>query len=168
MHFHLKLGLLVLLLSSVFGVAQEQADTNAAAQAQTSSAIVHFYRYKQFVGSALAPSVYCDGTQLARMENGRYFTVKLAPGKHTCTSNDQQSGIELEAKAGEEYFVRVELAAGMMKGHGRLILMSREQGSYEMKSDKLKPLEANKIADKTIVSADEPHLQPAALEDTKK
>jgi hypothetical protein len=34
------------------------------------------YRYKQFVGSALSPSVWCDETELARMENGRYFTVK--------------------------------------------------------------------------------------------
>ncbi|MBV8050953.1 MAG: DUF2846 domain-containing protein [Acidobacteriaceae bacterium] len=167
MRFHVKLTFL-LVLSTCFAVAQEQGNGSPTTDVQASSAVVHFYRYKQFVGSALAPSVFCDGVQLARMENGRYFTAKVAPGKHTLTSNDQQSGIELDAKAGEEYFVRIEIAAGVMKGHGRLILMSHEQGSYEMKSDKLKPLEANKIADKTTVSGDQPHLQPAALEDTKK
>ncbi len=166
MRFHAKMGLVLLLFSS-FAVAQQPTNNGSIPDGQASQAVVHFYRYKQFVGSALAPSVFCDGTQLARMENGRYFTAKVAPGKHTFTSNDQQSGIELDAKAGEEYFVRVELAAGMMKGHGRLILMSREQGSYEMKSDKLKPLDANKIADKTTVSADAPHLQTTALEDKK-
>jgi len=168
MRFHLTAGFFVLLLCSSFALAQQQTTTGPTADGQPSQAVVHFYRYKQFVGSALAPSIFCDGTQLARMENGRYFSVKLAPGKHTLTSNDQQSGVELDAKAGEEYFVRVELAAGVMKGHGRLILMSREQGSYEMKSDKLKPLDANKIADKTMVSTDAPHLQTTALEDTKK
>jgi hypothetical protein len=38
---------------------------------------VYFYRCKQFVGSALAPSVFCDDSQLARMENGRFFVMGL-------------------------------------------------------------------------------------------
>ena len=74
----------------------------------------------------------------------------------------------MDLKAGEEYFIRVELAAGFAKGHGRLILMSREQGSYELKSDKLKPLDGDKIVDKSAVSAGQPHLQPAALDESKK
>jgi hypothetical protein len=43
---------------------------------------VFFYRYKQLTGFGVSPSVYCDEVQLARMENGRYFVVTLAPGKH--------------------------------------------------------------------------------------
>src|SRR5262252_11158775 len=74
------------------------------------TSVVYVYRYKQFVGSALAPSVYCDEVQLARMENGRYFAVKLDAGKHSFRSNDTQSGIELDAKAGHEYYIRVEIA----------------------------------------------------------
>jgi len=54
--------------------------------------------------------------------------------------------------------MRVELAAGFAKGHGRLVLVPREQGAYELKSDKLKPLDANKVANKDVVSLDEPHL----------
>src|SRR5205814_9786919 len=92
---------------------------------------------------------------LARMDNGRYFTVEVEPGKHTFYSNDKQSGLELDVKPGEKYFVRVEIAAGMMKGHGRLILMAPEQGSYELKSKKLKPLDASKIVDRTRVSVEE-------------
>ena len=145
--------------------ALAQDPTSAPAQADNASkATVHIYRYKQFVGSALSPSVYCDGVQLARMENGRYFSVKVDPGKHTFTSNDKQSGIDLDLKAREEYYIRVELAAGFAKGHGRLILMSKEQGGYELKSDKLKPLDPDKIADKNSVPAEQPHLQPTALE----
>jgi hypothetical protein len=113
------------------------------------------YRYKQFVGSALAPSVYCDEVQLARLENGRYFAVNVDPGQHTFRSNDKQSGIQLDVKPGQEYFIRLEIAAGFMKGHGRLILTAAEQGRYELQSNQLKPLDADKVTDTSRVSVTE-------------
>jgi len=161
--------LIVISLCGLFAWAQEP--TSSAPQmsdTKPSKATVYVYRYKQFVGSALTPSVYCDDTQLARIENGRYFTANLEPGKHTFTSNDKQSGLDLDLKAGQEYFIRVELVAGFAKGHGRLVLVPREQGIYELKSDKLKPLDANKVANKDVVSLDEPHLLTTALEESKK
>jgi Protein of unknown function (DUF2846) len=136
-------------------LAQQPASTPSTSDTKESKATVHIYRYKQFVGGALEPSVYCDEVQLARMDNGRYFAAMVDPGKHTFRSNDTQSGIELDAKAGQEYFIRVEIATGFAKGHGRLILMSPEQGSYELKSKKLKPLDASKVMDKARVSLEE-------------
>ena len=156
-----KILLSTLLLTSLFAFAQAPANT-ATPDGKASKATVYVYRYKQFVGSALEPSVYCDDAQLARMSNGRYFTVKVDPGRHTFTSNDKQSGIELDAKAGQEYFMRVELVPGMMKGHGRLILMSVEQGAYELKSDKLKPIDASRVANTAMVSTEEVHPGVAA------
>jgi hypothetical protein len=142
--------LFVLSFASLLAAAQE-----AAQPASTpSKALVYVYRYKQFVGSALAPSVYCDETQLARMENGRYFTVKVDAGKHIFRSNDAQSGIALDVKAGQEYYIRVEIATGFLKGHGRLILTAAEQGRYELKST-LKPLDSDKVADTARVSVEE-------------
>lgn len=117
--------------------------------------VVYFYRYKQFVGSALAPSVYCDEAQLARMENGRYFAVNVDPGLHTFRSNDAQSGVQLDVKPGQQYYIRVEIAAGMMKGHGRLILTAAEQGRYELQSNRLKPLDANRVVDASRISVAE-------------
>jgi hypothetical protein len=106
---------------------------------------VFVYRYKQFVGSAISPSFYCDEVQLARMENGRYFVVTLPPGKHEFRSNDKQSGIEVDAKEGQDYYIRVEIATGFAKGHGRLVATSPDQGSYEIR--KLKALDPDKIKD---------------------
>ena len=146
----LKPGLFALSFASLLATAQEAAQPAAT----PSNAFVYVYRYKQFVGSALAPSVYCDETQLARMENGRYFTVKVDPGKHIFRSNDAQSGIALDVKAGQEYYIRVEIATGFLKGHGRLILTAPEQGRYEMKST-LKPLDSDKVADTARVSVQE-------------
>ena len=129
--------------------AAPQADN--AAKKDNSQVTVYIYRYKQFVGSALSPSVYCDDTELARMENGRFFAAKLASGKHTFHSNDKQAGIDVDLKSGQDYYIRVEIAAGMMKGHGRLILVAPEQGSYEIK--KLKPLDGDKVKDSQHVVA---------------
>jgi hypothetical protein len=137
---------------------QSQATPTEAAPAtsqpavQEDKATVYFYRYKQYVGSALAPSVYCDEAQLARMDNGRYFAVKLKPGKHTFRSNDKQSGAEVDLKPGQEYFLRVELVAGFMKGHGRLVAVVPEQARFELK--KLKPLDTEKVTDKERVSTE--------------
>jgi hypothetical protein len=169
-----KLTMLALAVCFFAGAAsaQESAAGSQTTDAKSSKATVYVYRYKQFVGSVLAPSVWCDETELARMENGRYFTVTLDPGRHNFRSNDKQSGIELDAKAGQEYFVRVEIAAGMMKGHGRLILVAPEQGGYELKS-KLRPLDSNKVVNATLVSVSEAHpdatgakTKPAVLVDS--
>jgi hypothetical protein len=166
----LRILSLAILLNSLLAVAQESAMTAPqSVETKPAKATVYVYRYKQFVGSALAPSVYCDEAQLARMDNGRYFAAKIDPGKHTFRSNDPQSGLELDVKAGQEYFVRVEIAAGMMKGHGRLILMSPEQGSYELKSKKLKPLDEGKVVDRNRVSLKEASFEiPSGAEASKK
>lgn len=152
--------LLSITFLAVFAAAQEPA-TPAVDKTDT-KATVYVYRYKQFVGSALTPSVYCDDAELAKMENGRYFTLRLDPGKHAFHSNDKQSGIDLDAKAGQQYFIRVELVAGAFKGHGHLVLVAPEQGTYEMQSSKLKPLDAGKVVDTVRVSVEDARLEAPA------
>ena len=152
----LKILLLVTFLAS-FAFAQEPANTTQAADKSDSKATVYIYRYKQFTGSALTPSVYLDEAELAKMENGRYFTVRIDPGKHVFHSNDKQAGVELDLKAGQQYFIRLEIVAGVMKGHGRLVLVQPEQGTYELQS-KLKPLDASKVIDASRVSTEAAHL----------
>jgi uncharacterized protein DUF2846 len=156
----LKAFLLLAFATSLLNAQQPDsaAQADSAAKKDDSQVTVYIYRYKQFVGSALAPSVYCDDTELARMENGRFFAAKLSSGKHTFHSNDKQAGIDVELKDGQAYYIRVEIAAGMMKGHGRLTLVAPEQGSYEIK--KLKPLDSDRIKDSQ-------HVVAASLEPKK-
>src|SRR5687767_13140165 len=96
-----RILLFLFLLVAIPGV-HSQADGQPSAivpGAQDAKATVHVYRYKHFGGGALEPSVYCDDVELARMDNGRQFSVKLDPGKHTFRSNDKQGRIELDTKA---------------------------------------------------------------------
>ena len=146
----LRIAASALVFLGTIAVAQDKPTANPP-----DKAIVYVYRYKQFVGSALAPSVYCDEVQLARMENRRYFALNVDPGQHQFRSNDAQSGIQLDVKAGREYFIRVEIAAGFMKGHGRLVLTAPEQGRYELQSNKLNPLDADKVVDHSRVLLNE-------------
>ncbi len=133
--------------------SEDKAKSVSEAKAPDSKVTVYIYRYKQFAGWALEPSVYCDEKELAKMDNGRFFKVILDPGKHTFQSNDKQSGIELDLKIGEEYFIRVEIVTGFWKGHGRLVLVSKEQGGFEIK--KLQQLDKKKVKDKSKVVIDE-------------
>jgi hypothetical protein len=156
----LKSFLCLALLASLAHAQQPEAtaiqvEKTAAVQDKESQATVYIYRYKQFVGSALSPSVYCDENELARMDNGKFVVTKLAPGKHVFRSNDKQAGIDTDLKAGQNYYIRVELATGFMKGHGRLVSVAPEQGSYEIKN--LKPLGADKVKDGA-------HVVPVSLE----
>jgi hypothetical protein len=135
--------------------AGKPAKPDAPAAGPDKRGRVYVYRYKQFVGSMLEPSVYADEAELARMDNGRYFAVELSEGKHSLRSNDKQSAIELSVESGKEYYVRVEIASGAFKGHGRLVLMSAEQGTSEVK--RLKPLGPDKVRDHDRVLLNEVH-----------
>ena len=128
--------MLFAVLATSIAVSGDEARSSANAK-------VFIYRYKQLTGSGLEPSVYCDEVQLARMDNGRYFVASISPGKHVFRSNDAQSGVEIETLPGKEYFVRVEIAAGFLKGHGRLVETTPEQGGYEIK--RLKLLDPDKV-----------------------
>lgn len=121
---------------------------SASAQTEGGTANVYFYRYKQFQGSALKPSIYCDGRDLLRMQNGRFFELQLPAGEHTCYSNDKQAGAVVTLEAGKDYYFRVDLQTGFWKGHFRLEMVMPEQGKYDIA--KLKPLDNDMVILRTI------------------
>jgi hypothetical protein len=150
--------LLLLAFLALTGFEQSiYAQSNDKSGASNADAVVYIYRYKQFIGYTVEPSVYCNEVRLARMDNGRYFKVVLSPGTYTFRSNDKQSGIEIELKSGEQYYMRVEIVQGLWSQNGRLVLMAKEQGAYEIK--KLKPLSTSKIKDRKRVIVDERQQQ---------
>ena len=59
-------------------------------------AIVYVYRPKSWIGRGLEPSVFIDGTELARMDNGRYFALKMKPGKHIVHMTDDKKGYAID------------------------------------------------------------------------
>lgn len=104
----------------------------AAASDSDAPATVYFYRAKRFQGSAIKPSVFVDDTNVGNMHNGDSRKYTLKPGKHRIYSTDKSTGIELEAKPGETYYVRVDILVGFWKGHGGVTLVDPQQGKYEL------------------------------------
>lgn len=121
----------------------------APAVAADAKARVFVYRYKEYVGSAIRPSVFCDEKDIARIQNGRSIVMGLTPGKHTFRSNDKQSQIEVDLKPGQDAYIRVEIATGFWKGHGRLVMVMPEQGIGEFKQ--MKPADPSMIKDNSLL-----------------
>src|SRR5260370_2941871 len=80
------------------------------------SATVFIYRPEKLLGKALEPSVFCDGVELARMDNGPYFALRLKPGKHIVHMTDKKKGFAIDMGSGQIYYFRVGVEMGMWKG----------------------------------------------------
>ncbi|HEV2765141.1 MAG TPA: DUF2846 domain-containing protein, partial [Pyrinomonadaceae bacterium] len=127
--------------------AADAATQPAAADKQ--KATVYIYRTKKFVGSALEPSVFVDGVELGRMDNGRYLMLRLDPGEHRFHMTEDYKRVDEKLRPGQVLYIRFRIEAGAMKGRGALYLTDEEDAVKELK--KLKPLGADKIKDKTMI-----------------
>jgi Protein of unknown function (DUF2846) len=131
--------------STLVAVATEPS----ASATNSAEATVFIYRPKKIVGSALEPSVFVDETELARMDNGRYFAIKVKPGKHIIRMTDDKKGYALDMGPGQKYFFRIGVEAGMFKGHGKITLDDADRAIKEIQ--KLKFLDQDKIKAPTLV-----------------
>ena len=100
-------------------------------QKPISTATIRFYRPHRFEGSALKPPLFVDDIDVAHLHNGDAVEVTVSAGSHRVNSNDKSTGIDLDAKAGQTYFIRVDIKTGAWKGHGAMTLVDPQQGKYE-------------------------------------
>lgn len=162
----LTLALCATLMFSATVLAQQQDSPvpsapptqpfQAAGASQSSSAPdsarLCVYRARRYAGSALAPSIYLDDKQVARVGNGRRVAIRLTLASHTIRSDDKSSSISLDVKTGQDYFVRIEEEPGFWKGHGKLTLVLPEQGVAEYKLQK--PIEQDRKITKELIVDD--------------
>ena len=117
--------------------ASEENSGKETAARPGETATICFYRPHRFEGAGLKPSIYVDDSQIARLKNGGSVDVTIPAGQHRVYSNDKSTGIDLEAKGGQTYYVRVDIQPGAWKGHGAITLVDPQEGKYE--SQKTKP-----------------------------
>jgi len=139
--------------------AQKTTSQSTPSEATPQFALLRVYRHRRYAGSSLAPSIYVDEKQVARVENGRCFTARLSAGSHTIRSDDKSSAILLDAKGGQEYFIRVDEEPGFWKGHGKLTMLMPEQGAAEYKLQK--PIEPDRRIAKEILENDSESAPPS-------
>jgi len=119
-----------------------------------------FFRPSRVYGLALVPSVYVDGKQIARLDNGRYFSLYVAPGKHVATSNmKKESPLDLDVKSGEALYLEMVIVSGTWKAGGRLVPAPAADAVQTL--GKMKPLDKGYIVDKSVVFDTQPAPAPA-------
>ncbi|MFB3813768.1 MAG: DUF2846 domain-containing protein [Terriglobales bacterium] len=134
--------------STDVNASQETEEVARANSQQTNDSLVVFFRPKRFTGGGLTPSVYVDGQQIARLDNGRYFSLHVTSGKHQISSSMKHSPLDLQLKPGETVYLEMVILAGNWRGGGRFIPASAEDALKGIK--KLKPLDSKWIVDKHV------------------
>jgi hypothetical protein len=141
------------------GMALCAADASVAGpRHDTPYAHVYVYRLWAYFGLASDPTVYCDGTKVAKMDNGRYFMLRLAPGVHFLSFKNRKEVLDLRVEAGFEYFVRI-YSGDPYSGSGwvtpwLLETASRVRGIGEL--GRVKPLKQKDALDPTLVDVTAP------------
>jgi len=128
--------------------AHSQQMKDDASSTETKATII-VGRLKDFGSRNWRPSVYVDETELARSQNGRYLVAKVDPGKRTVRAEDPKHALQMELKAGDCYFFRVEIASGFAKAHGQLVGLTPEQGASDLKL--LNPIDLSHVKDTSEV-----------------
>jgi hypothetical protein len=90
------------------------------------------------------PVAFCDGQRIAAVQGGKYVKMNVAAGKHTFTSNNTNTGVDLEVKPGGDYFLRVVGTTGPFSEDGALELADPVQARQQI--DRLEPLKADQVA----------------------
>ena len=118
------------------------ADPQASAQAKQfkapspGKAGVYVYRNSEYVGGAVKKDVWVDGQCLGGLMTRVFFYTEVTGNqKHRIDTDaefSQSNGVELNAKAGQLYFVRQFMRIGVLSGRADLELTPEAQGKTDI------------------------------------
>lgn len=111
---------------------------------------VYVYRNSGVVGKGFRPSVFADENDVAQVQAGRYLILALQPGKHAFRSTDKNEEVSLDLKAGQKYFLRIEVSLLALKGRGKAVPVPAEQAGAEF--SQTTPADADMLKDRTLIA----------------
>lgn len=131
----------------------------AAQETRTEGTLVVFYRPAKHRGRASTPSVFLDGKELARIDNGRFFSIYLKPGDYLVQglNSIHAGGIVTKFSVGDAP-VYVEADASTYRD---IYFEVREPEAAVEKLKSLKPLDKKWIRDQRV-GTDLPHPADSA------
>ena len=136
-------------------MAASQLGTISSGNGQTASPNdgkirVYVYRPAAITSKEFRPSIFVDETDTARIQSGRNIILALTPGTHIFRSTDKKDQISVELKAGQKYFVRVEVSGVAIKSRGKLVLVLPEQGMGEF--SQTKPDDSTMVKNRSLIA----------------
>ena len=136
---------LLIALATAFlatGCAIKMADPQASAQAKQfkapspGKAGVYVYRNSEYMGGAEKKDVWVDGRCLGGLMTRVFFYTEVAANqKHRFDTDGEFSnvnGVEINAQAGQLYFVRQFLKIGVFSGRAHLEVTPEAQGKTDI------------------------------------
>ena len=113
-----------------------------AGLAASKVATITIYRPDYPYGTDIHPTVAVNGSDLVTPHRDTVFTARLLPGEYHFTVDDDKAG-DLKASAGKHYYFQMVVVPSGFSGHGRLGIVSPEQGEYEIAH--LEPIDKDDI-----------------------
>ena len=119
--------LFILLGCAVQGPAYQQAEAPPA------KSVVYLYRPYNFWWQTGLLAVHC-GDDSVVLRFGGYHKFTLDPGPIKCSANNgiRSATVEIDAQAGETYFVRESVVPDSLIGYRLLTLKSAEEAQAEI------------------------------------
>ena len=101
--------------------AFSQAVIDAIGKPSEGKALVVFFRPSKFAGAAVGFKVRENDVELGKLRNGNYFAIEVAPGQHAYVVHSEAKDVtNIEAEAGETYFLSGNITMGFMAGRPNL------------------------------------------------
>lgn len=142
------IGLTALALQGSPALADDKAEVAAVATALPKPAsgkgLVVFYRPSS-MGFAIKCTVRENGAMVGRVGAKRYYAIDVEPGLHNYTAKTEKTDtVAVQVEPDEISYVKCGISMGVMVGRPNLSPGTEED--FNKSGDKLKPMEAEKIA----------------------
>jgi hypothetical protein len=115
----------LLMLSGCFLAGESYQPVPVPAQ----RAVVYVYRPYSILGSQDSPMITC-GRESIEIEPGAYHAFVVDTGPLACSAGAAE--VKLEARAGEQYFIREHVPMGLGNDAPQLTMMSAKAGQDEI------------------------------------
>lgn len=119
-------------------------------------ATVIFYRGEYHTTfKRIAPNVYINDKKVAELDEARYFAVELDPDLYTFRTSDKKKAIKLVLQAGDVYYIRMDVSAGLLGANGRLVVVPSAQGKLDVKQ--YRPIKKEDAKDERVKIDEKAH-----------
>ncbi len=121
---------LVAIVSGCAGIIKAPASMDSEAkQFKNDPAVAQVYVYRnESLGAAISMPVAVNGKLAGSTGANSFFKFDLAPGKHTISSQGDESELDIIVKANELYFVWQEVKMGVFSGGSELQQVDAKEG----------------------------------------
>jgi hypothetical protein len=157
MRLIIHLFIFILLSFTICAAQTDSAKTSSTGADAPATVYIYELHHARTLGRT-APHVYVDDTLLAALDGERYLIAQVPAGTHSFHSkNKRGGGVEIDLKPGETYYLRLELHEGVTIHGGHIVLVTPEEGRYDVK--RMKPIKPADIRNTTLVVTNYPPSQ---------